>query len=168
MIYLAIIIYAAAMTLANLSVAAFGPSITPINAFVLIGLDLSLRNWLALTLKPWQMMLLIGASAGLSYVLNPASGQIAMASFIAFSASALADWLTFSTISGRWLKRCLGGVAVGAAVDSLLFPTLAFGALLPALVAAQFVAKVAGGAIWAWMLSRLRPRRFPLASGATD
>jgi hypothetical protein len=41
----------------------------------------------------------------------------------------------------------------GAAVDSLIFPTLAFGALLPHIVALQFVAKVAGGAAWAWMLS---------------
>jgi hypothetical protein len=33
----------------------------------------------------------------------------------------------------------------GAAVDSLLFPTLAFGVLMPGIVLAQFVAKIAGG-----------------------
>jgi hypothetical protein len=43
----------------------------------------------------------------------------------------------------------------GAAVDSLLFPTIAFGALMPHIVLAQFVAKVAGGAFWAWLISRL-------------
>jgi hypothetical protein len=39
-------------------------------------------------------------------------------------------------------------------VDSLLFPTIAFGALMPHIVAMQFVAKVAGGAVWTWLLGR--------------
>ena len=154
MLTIAILIYASAMTLANLSVAAFGPAVIPFNAFVLIGLDLALRNWLALKLKAPQMLLLIAVSAGLSYALNPASGQIALASFVAFSVSAIADWLTFRTITGQWLRRCVGGVTVGAAVDSVLFPTIAFGSLLPMLVLAQFVAKVAGGFMWAWIISR--------------
>lgn len=153
MIAFAIAAYAAAMTLANLSVAHFGPSVVVINAFVLIGLDLALRNWLALRLSRKEMLGLIAGSAALSYVLNPASGQIALASFIAFGTSALADWLTFSTIAGQWLRRCVGGVTVGAAVDSLLFPTIAFGALMPSIVLAQFAAKVAGGVLWAVAIS---------------
>ena len=40
----ALVVYTLAMTAANLSVAAFGPSVTAINAFVLIGLDLALRD----------------------------------------------------------------------------------------------------------------------------
>ena len=55
MLYVAIAIYAIAMTLANLSVAAFGPAISPINAFLFIGLDLTLRDWLHVRLKIWQM-----------------------------------------------------------------------------------------------------------------
>lgn len=43
MLAIAIVIYAAAMTLANLSIAHFGPWISPLNAFVLIGLDLARR-----------------------------------------------------------------------------------------------------------------------------
>jgi hypothetical protein len=43
-----------------------------------------------------------------------------------------------------------------AAVDSLIFPTLAFGVLLPHIVALQFIAKVAGGALWAAVLARTR------------
>lgn len=35
---IAVFVYATAMTLANLSVAAFGPWVSPINAFVLLGL----------------------------------------------------------------------------------------------------------------------------------
>jgi uncharacterized PurR-regulated membrane protein YhhQ (DUF165 family) len=151
---IAIVAYAAAMILANLSVAAFGPSVTPINAFVLIGLDLALRDWLHVRLKVWQMGSLIAATGALTYLLNPAAGQIAIASACAFTAAALVDWSTFAKLRGSWLFRANGSNVAGAAVDSLLFPTIAFGVLMPHIVAMQFVAKVAGGAVWAWLLNR--------------
>lgn len=154
MLTIAILIYAAAMTLANLSVATWGPWVSPINAFVLIGLDLVLRDWLHVRLKAWQMGALIACTGLLTYALNPAAGMIAIASACAFSASALVDWATFARLRGSWLYRANGSNIAGAAVDSLIFPTLAFGALMPHIVAMQFVAKVAGGAIWAWALSR--------------
>ena len=154
MLVLAILIYATAMTLANLSAAALGPSVTPVNAFVLIGLDLALRDWLHVRLKVWQMGVLIACTGLLTYVLNPAAGAIAVASSVAFTAAALADWVAFVRIRGSWLMRSNGSNIVGAAVDSLIFPTLAFGALMPSIVVAQFAAKVAGGALWAWLLSR--------------
>lgn len=151
---IAIAVYAAAMTLANLSVAAFGPSISPINAFVLIGLDLALRDWLHVRLKVWQMGSLIAATGALTYTLNPAAGQIAVASACAFTAAALVDWSAFARLRGSWMFRANGSNVAGAAVDSLLFPTIAFGALMPHIVAMQFVAKVAGGALWAWLIGR--------------
>ena len=76
MLYAAILIYAAAMTLANLSIAHFGPWVSPINAFVLIGLDLALRDWLHMRLHMRQMGILIAVSGLLTYVLNPAAGMI--------------------------------------------------------------------------------------------
>jgi len=152
MLYLAIAIYAAAMTLANLSIATWGPWVSPINAFVLIGLDLALRDWLHMRLKLWQMGALIGVSGLLTYALNPAAGQIAVASAVAFTAAAVVDWSVFIRLPGSWLRRANGSNVAGAAVDSLLFPTLAFGVLMPGIVLAQFVAKVAGGAIWAYLL----------------
>ena len=151
---IAILIYAAAMTLANLSVAAFGPAISPVNAFVLIGLDLALRDWLHVRLKPLQMLGMIVATGALTYALNPAAGQIAIASSVAFTAAALVDWATFVRLRGSWLMRANGSNIAGAAADSLIFPTLAFGVLMPHIVALQFVAKVAGGALWAAALSR--------------
>lgn len=151
---IAIVAYAAAMTLANLSVVAFGPSVTPINAFVLIGLDLALRDWLHVRLKVWQMAMLIAFTGGLTLLLNPAAGQIAIASACAFTAAALVDWGAFAKLRGSWLFRANGSNVAGAAVDSVLFPTIAFGALMPHIVAMQFVAKVAGGALWAWILNR--------------
>lgn len=151
---IAITAYAAAMTLANLSVATFGPAISPINAFFLIGLDLALRDWLHVRLRVWQMGALIAATGALTYVLNPAAGQIAIASACAFTAAALVDWGTFARLRGSWMFRANGSNVAGAAVDSLLFPTIAFGALMPHIVAMQFVAKVAGGAVWAWLIRR--------------
>jgi uncharacterized PurR-regulated membrane protein YhhQ (DUF165 family) len=148
MFYLAIALYAAAMIVANLLVAKFGPVVTPINAFVLIGLDLALRDWLHVRLEKLQMGALIVATGALTYVLNPATGMIAVASVAAFVAASMVDWFVFSKLSGSWFKRSNLSNAAGAAVDSLLFPTIAFGALIPSIVGMQFVAKVAGGAIW--------------------
>ena len=155
---IAILIYAAAMTLANLSVAHFGPAISPVNAFVLISLDLALRDWLHVRLKAWQMLALIVAAGVLSYALNPAAGKIAVASSAAFTAAALVDWLTFARLRGSWLFRANGSNVAGAAVDSLIFPTLAFGALMPHIVLLQFVAKVLGGSLWAALLARTAQR----------
>lgn len=151
----AIFVYAIAMTLANLSVAAFGPSVTAVNAFVLIGLDLALRDWLHVRLKPWQMGALIAATGLLTFVLNPDAGKIAVASATAFTIAALVDWGTFSKLKGSWMIRANGSNIAGAAVDSIIFPTLAFGALMPEIVLFQFVAKVMGGAVWTWLLARI-------------
>lgn len=153
MLTIAILIYAAAMTLANLSIAHWGPWVSPINAFVLIGLDLALRDWLHMRLKLWQMGALIAVAGLLTYALNPAAGMIAVASSVSFTAAALVDWTTFANLRGSWLYRANGSNLAGAAVDSLLFPTLAFGALMPGIVLAQFAAKVAGGAIWSALLA---------------
>jgi uncharacterized PurR-regulated membrane protein YhhQ (DUF165 family) len=155
---IAIIAYAAAMVLANLSVAVLGPWVSPINAFLLIGLDLALRDLLHVRLRVWQMGALIIGTGALTYVLNPAAGMIAVASSVAFTAAAVVDWGVFARMRGSWLARSNASNAAGAAVDSLVFPTLAFGALMPHIVALQFVAKVAGGAVWAWALQPLRRR----------
>lgn len=153
---LAILTYAAAMIVANLTVAAFGPVVTPINAFLLIGLDLALRDWLHVKISPLQMGLLIAATGALTYILNPAAGPIAVASSAAFTTAALIDWAVFSRMTGSWFKRANASNVAGAAVDSLLFPTLAFGALMPHIVLMQFAAKVAGGAVWAWAFSKAK------------
>ena len=151
---LAAVLYVAAMLLANLLVSKFGPAISPVLAFFLIGFDLSMRDWLHVRLRAWQMIGLIGVAGAMTYALNPAAGMIAVASAVAFTSAALVDWATFSRLRGSWLYRANGSNVAGAAVDSLLFPTIAFGALMPHIVAMQFVAKVAGGAMWAWLLSR--------------
>jgi len=153
--FFAVISYAIAMTLANLSVAAFGPAVSPINAFFLIGFDLAMRDWLHVRLKQTHMLVLIAGTGVLTYVLNPAAGMIAIASASAFTLAALVDFAVFSKVSGSWLKRSNTSNVAAAAVDSIVFPTIAFGALMPHIVLMQFVAKVAGGALWAWAISRI-------------
>lgn len=150
----AIVIYAVAMTIANLLVSQFGPWVTPINAFVLIGLDLTLRDWLHTRIKPLAMLALICATGLLTYALNPAAGAIAIASAASFTASALVDWVAFTKITGSWSRKANLSNVAGAAVDSVLFPTIAFGVLMPEIVLAQFVAKIAGGAIWSVVIGK--------------
>lgn len=142
------------MLLANLLVSKFGPAISPVLAFFLIGFDLSMRDWLQVRMRPWQMAGLIGASGLLTYALNPAAGMTAVASAVALTSAALVDWATFTRLRGAWLFKANGSNVAGALVDSLIFPTLAFGALMPNIVAAQFMAKVAGGAVWAYVIKR--------------
>jgi len=152
----ALIAYAVAMTMANLLVATFGPAISPVNAFFLIGLDLTLRDWLHVRLKTWQMGGLILGTGCLTYLLNPAASMIAIASAVSFLVAALVDWVVFAKAMGSWVKRANLSNTAGAAVDSLLFPTIAFGVLMPEIVALQFMAKVAGGMFWSLLLVKLK------------
>jgi len=154
MLIAAIFVYAIAMTLANLSIATFGVWVSPINAFIFIGLDLALRDWLHVRLKMWQMGALIASTGVLTYALNPSAGMIAVASSASFMLAALADWAVFTKITGSWFKRANTSNVAGAAVDSIAFPTIAFGALMPEIIAMQFFAKIAGGAIWSFVLSK--------------
>lgn len=158
-------VYLAAIVAANLSVAAFGPSVVIVNAFLLIGLDLTVRDrlhdrWTGSQL-PLRMSALIATGGLLSWLLNRDAGQIALASTVAFVIAAGLDALTYHALGSRArLLRINGSNVVGAVADSLIFPTLAFGGLLPAIVLGQFAAKVAGGFLWSLVLAvplRRRP-----------
>lgn len=103
-------LYLLAIVLANLSVAAFGPSVSVLNAFLFIGLDLTARDALH---ERWSkqnlvrnMALLIAGGSLLSWFLNRDAGQIALASFVAFAAAAVVDTAVYRLLDGkaRWLK----------------------------------------------------------------
>ena len=149
---LAILAYAFAMTAANLLIVKFGVWMSPVNSFFLIGLTLVLRDWLHIRLKAWQMGLLITASGAITYLLNPAAAQIAIASSLAFTLAAIVDWAIFVKAKGTWFKRSNVSNVAGAAVDSVAFPTIAFGVLMPEIVLAQFASKIVGGYIWSVLL----------------
>lgn len=154
-------LYLAAIVVANLTVAAFGPSVAVVNAFVLISLDLTTRDrlhelWHGRRL--WlKMALLIAAGSMLSYLLNRAAGRIALASFAAFAVSETADALVYSRLERQpWGVRTNGSNLASAALDSLIFPYMAFSSFLPWITLGQFAAKVLGGAVWAFALGFMR------------
>jgi uncharacterized PurR-regulated membrane protein YhhQ (DUF165 family) len=153
-------LYIAALIAANLTVAALGPVATPMIAFFLIGLDLTLRDalheaWEGKHLWP-RMLALVAIAGAVSYLLNPAAGQIALASALAFTASAIVDGAVFALLRRKsQAVRVHGSNLAGGAVDSLIFPALAFGAFLPEIFALQLAAKVCGGAAWLVLFNRL-------------
>jgi len=156
-----IAVYLAAICAANLLVTWLGPAVAVANAFFFIGLDLVARDrlhelWAGRGLWP-RMLALIVAGGALSLLLG-GSGRVALASCAAFVGAGAADALAFHGLRGRpWLARANGSNVAGAAVDSLLFPALAFGLpLLWPVVAGQLVAKLAGGLVWSLALARRR------------
>lgn len=155
-----IALYLTAIIAANLLVAQFGPSVSILNAFLFIGLDLTARDglherWHGKQLW-WKMVLLIGAGSLLSWLLNRNAGPIALASFVAFAGAGVADTLVYWLLGDKArLVKMNGSNVVSAAVDSFLFPVLAFGLpILWPIVAGQFIAKVLGGFVWSVILTR--------------
>jgi queuosine precursor transporter len=176
--YGVVLIYLVAIAAANLLAAAFGPGITILSAFLFIGLDLSLRDklhdyWQHRNL-PLKMGGLIFAGGLISYLINADAGRIAIASTVAFGVSAIVDATLYQLLINRHpLERVNYSNIPAAAVDSILFPTIAFGTFLPLVVLGQFLAKVFGGAIWGWLIYRRklaradsqRPSQYPPLEG---
>ena len=157
MIFSGIIILS--LVIAHLLVAWLGPWFSIDNAFVLIGLDLSLRDKLHEAWNNDKLVLKMGGliivSSAISYFLNPATGMIAIASFAAFSLSMIADSLTYHLLHQKsWFVKSNGSNVSGALVDSLVFPTIAFGGFMIEIVLMQFLTKVIGGFIWTFLLKQ--------------
>lgn len=155
-----VLIYLASIVVANLIAARFGPSATVINAFVLIGLDLTLRDrlhdaWRGRGLV-WRMGALIFAGGALSALVNRDALPIALASSLAFSAAATVDAVSYAVLEKRnRAARVNGSNVLSAAVDSVVFLVVAFGwPPLWGVVLAQWVVKVLGGAVWYMALTR--------------
>jgi len=152
-------LYLGAIVAANLLAARFGPSITVVNAFLFIGLDITARDRLhevwhgnRLVLK---MALLVIAGSLLSWVINKDAKQIAMASAVAFGLAAITDTIVYSMLySKEWFTKVNGSNIASAIVDSIAFPTLAFGGFMPLITLGQAVAKIAGGGLWSLILRR--------------
>lgn len=151
------VIYVVAICAANLLVARYGPWVTPINAFFLVGLDMVLRDILHERYGIMRSLFLSAIAGMVSYAINPASGLIAVASMVAFIAAAFVNALVYQKLIDKpWLKKSNAGNVAAAAVDSVLFPLIAFGAFLPVIIIAQFLCKTAGGAIWSWALKGVK------------
>ena len=153
-------IYLLAIIAANLIITHLGPSAAIPVAFIFIGLDLTARDHLH---DAWQrrglarkMAALIAAGSLLSWLLNRDAGSIALASFAAFASAALVDTVIYHLLRDKArLLKINGSNILAASVDSLVFPTIAFGAFMPVIVLGQFAAKVGGGFVWSLLLQRM-------------
>ena len=156
---IAVITYLIAIVVANLTLLWFGPQAAIINAFLLIGLDLSLRDKLH---DQWEgkhlwfkMLALICGGSAITVVLNWEALPIAIASATAFLAAGIGDALLYMRLRKyKFLIRSNGSNVAGSALDSVIFPTMAFGVFMPEIILGQFVAKIAGGAIWSFILQK--------------
>lgn len=153
-----VFLYLAGIVAANLLAATFGPAITPLVAFLFIGLDLSCRDalhdrWHGQLLP--RMTALIVAGSLLSWLLNRNAGPIALASCVAFGAAALTDALIYHALRRQpWLLKVNASNIPAAIADSVIFLWLAFGVGALVLAPLQVLAKVVGGAIWSVILER--------------
>jgi hypothetical protein len=168
--------YLTAIVAANLTATWWGPRWTIINAFLFIGLDLTSRDrlheqWGHGWQLAWRMGTLIGTGSLLSWLLNRGSGRIAVASFVAFAVAGLVDTAVFQ-LAGKLTRhdRVNASNIASALIDSILFPTIAFGSFLFDVTIGQFGAKVAGGAIWLWIIYGWRNKPEPACEwcGATS
>lgn len=163
--------YLVAIVAANLLVAALGPRAVFVVAFCFIGLDLTLRDrlhegWRRRGLL-WKMSLLIASGSVISWGLNRGAGAVALASFAAFAAAATVDALTFHVLrERRYLVKVNGSNVIGALVDSIVFPTVAFGGFGLAITAGQFASKVAGGFLWSLVVGPPPAARRPASRPA--
>lgn len=152
-----IVLYLASIVIANITVTIYGPSVSIINAFLFIGLDLTARDALH---ERWQhkhlwlkMFALIVAGSALSWLLNRNAGPIAIASLVAFLCAGVVDAVVYHGLRKHSrLVKVNGSNVLSAAVDSLVFPTLAFGGIMPLITLGQFAAKVLGGLVWSFVL----------------
>jgi hypothetical protein len=84
----------------GLLVSRFGPAIAPLNALVLIGLDLTLRDVIHDRIgASWGMLAVILAGGLISYALN--AGPIAVASTVAFVLAAGTDTAIYRALGDR-------------------------------------------------------------------
>ena len=152
-------IYLLAVVLANMLILWLGPQAAVITAFLFIGLDLSLRDklhdqWHGKQLW-WKMLALICGGSAISILLNWDALPIALASATAFLAAGVGDALVYAGLhKKRFMIRANGSNVAGGAIDSIIFPTLAFGVFLPEIVLGQFVAKFVGGFLWSLVLQK--------------
>jgi uncharacterized PurR-regulated membrane protein YhhQ (DUF165 family) len=163
--------YLAAVVAANLLVKHYGPSWAPVIAFVAVAAvlifrdafaDLAGQRWLAQLLQ----LGLIAVGALLTYLLNQDAALIAKASVIAFAASETTEQAIYFVLRNRpWMDRAPISALFAAAVDSVLFLTIAFGFDFR-LVFYQWSAKVAGAWVWARLIQVVKDRREVLPRNA--
>jgi uncharacterized PurR-regulated membrane protein YhhQ (DUF165 family) len=169
MIY--VFLYLGAAVLANVVISITGPIwwVVALVSAGMVGFDLTSRDKLH---EYWhhknlwvKMGALIFSGSLLSFLVSilssgaissSASLRVSTASFVAFAVAGIADALVYHLLFARApLVKVNTSNVVSAVLDSLIFPTIAFGWPPPLLIVGiQFFSKVAGGFAWAYLLYR--------------
>lgn len=148
-------VYLGGLVAANTAIGIFGPWVSPICAFMFIGLDLTLRDVIHMRVGWTASFALTVAASVMSYWVNPSSSAIAVASSVSFFVAGAVDLVVFRSLIHRGVLRAVAGSNIlSATVDSLVFPLLAFGAFLPWVMILQMLAKIVGGVFWFFMLRK--------------
>jgi len=72
-----------------------------------------------------------------------------------FLATGVGDSLVYAGLRKKhFIIGANGSNVAGSAIDSIVFPTLAFGLFMPEIVLGQFVAKFLGGFLWSLVLQK--------------
>jgi queuosine precursor transporter len=102
-----------------------------------------------------KMALLILSGSAISYLINANAGRIAVASFISFALATIADTIVYSIFFNRTkLVKINASNIASSLVDSVAFPTIAFGSFMPIIAIGQFITKMVGGFIWSLILTK--------------
>jgi len=151
--------YLLAIILANLVVASIGVSSVYVVAFILIGLDLTARDFLHEYWKKgkwWKLGLLIGVGSLITWLLNKEAGMVAIASCAAFGSAAILDTISYQVLQRKdYLIKVNGSNFISAFADSFVFIAIAFG-ISWEVILLQYASKFAGGFIWSLILKKFR------------
>jgi len=105
-----------------------------------------------------KMGLLVITGSVITVAVNSAAMKIAIASFVAFALAFTADALVYHFFNKRnrlfLVKSNMSNIA-GATVDSIVFPSMAFGGWFPLVSAGQLLAKVLGGVLWSLLFAAI-------------
>lgn len=159
-----VLIFLISIVLANLSVNYFGPKVVILNAFILIGLDLTLRDKLHeqwheknLVLKVFGLVVVSGV---ITYLLNQGAGRIALASVSAFCGAMVVDAIIYQWLfKAKFLIKSNGSNIGSSVIDSILFPTIAFGVFMPWIILGQILTKIGGGFLWSLLIAKVRSNK---------
>jgi uncharacterized PurR-regulated membrane protein YhhQ (DUF165 family) len=116
---------------------------------------LVLRDAVQYTLGKIPALAVMAAGIALSAIV--AGPALALASAAAFAISETTDFALFTWIAPRWALAVLAGGAAGAAADSVVFLSIAFGSL--ALLPGQILGKLYGVTAAALIIAARRRRR---------
>lgn len=139
---------------ADLLVAHFGQWALVFTSWVLIPLDLVLRDllhdaWKSESNFLLRMSLLVMSASVMSYLINSGAGPVALASFLAFSAAGIAATIVYQVLLNkpRLVKMNVAN-AISSVIDSIVFPVVAFNGFNLALSSTQAASKFLGGLVW--------------------